>query len=131
MADHPNAELLRRGYAAFSAGDMDTVSSLFAEDITWHNPGNNPLSGDYVGKEAVFGFFGKLMELTGGTTRLEVHDVVANDEHGVGLVQNHSERGGRTLDTRAVHVWHMRDGKATEFWNFVEDAAAVDEFFNS
>ena len=40
MADeHPNAALFRRGYAAFNAGDMDTIRELFDENITWHNGG--------------------------------------------------------------------------------------------
>ena len=30
---HPNEELLRRGYEAFAAGDMDTVLSIFHPDI--------------------------------------------------------------------------------------------------
>jgi hypothetical protein len=38
------------------------------------------------------------MELTGGNFRVEVHDVVANDEHGVGLNSVHAEREGRTLE---------------------------------
>jgi ketosteroid isomerase-like protein len=29
MADHPNADLIRRAYAAFQQGDLDTVRSLF------------------------------------------------------------------------------------------------------
>ena len=36
MADHPNVELLRRGYAAHGAGDLDTVNELFADDVVWH-----------------------------------------------------------------------------------------------
>ena len=131
MPEHPNAELLRRGYAAYAAGDMETIDGLFADDIAWHNPGNNPLSGDLHGKEAVFAFFGKLMELTGGTARLDIHDVIANDEHAVALVLSHVERGGRAIDSKAVHVWHVKDGKATEFWSYDEQSAALDDLFNS
>jgi len=31
-----NASLVRRGYAAFSTGDMATLSELFADDAVWH-----------------------------------------------------------------------------------------------
>ena len=41
MADHPNATLLRKGYAAFGQGDMATLTDLFSEDVVWHFPGNN------------------------------------------------------------------------------------------
>jgi len=28
-----------------------------------------------------------------------------------------------------VNIWHLANGKATEFWIFAEDQDAVDEFF--
>ncbi len=96
MADHPNQELLRRGYAAYGAGDLDTVNALFADDIVWHVAGQSPIAGDYTGKEQVFGFFGKLQELSDGTSKIEVHDVLANDTHGVALVVESATRGGRS-----------------------------------
>jgi ketosteroid isomerase-like protein len=98
MEEHPNVDLMRRGYAAFGAGDMATVGELFADDIVWHSTGAGPLSGDYRGKEAVFGFFGKLMEMA--TLRQDIHDIVANDEHAVVLIKGHAERpDGRALTT--------------------------------
>jgi uncharacterized protein len=92
---HPNEDLIRRGYDAFSRGDMDTLRELYHPDIVWHAPGRGPLAGDHRGVDAVFGFFGQVMEMTGGSFRVEVHDVVANDEHAVGLHKGHAERAGR------------------------------------
>ena len=40
-----NAALIRRAYQAFAAGDIPTVLSLLADDISWHVPGRSPLSG--------------------------------------------------------------------------------------
>ena len=57
MTEHANAELFRRSYAAFQAGDLDTVRSLLADDVIWHNPGSNHLSGDYRGVDAAMGLF--------------------------------------------------------------------------
>jgi ketosteroid isomerase-like protein len=123
---HPNEDLLRRGYVAFSAGDMETVFSLLADDMLWHNGGSNQLTGDVRGHEAIMGFFGKLIEATGGTLQLEVHDVLANDTHGTVLVTAHADRDGQPMAVRQVNVWHLADGKATEFWSFAEDTAAYD-----
>ena len=36
MADHPNLELMRRGYAAYTSGDLETIDRLFADDVVWH-----------------------------------------------------------------------------------------------
>lgn len=132
MADHPNVALLRKGYSAFGEGDMATVGELFADDIVWHSPGSNPLSGDYKGKDQVFGLFGKLMELTGGTFTQQIHDVVANDEHGVVLVDNGAQRpDGRSWKGRSAQIWHIRDGKCTEYWLFADDQPAADAFFSN
>jgi hypothetical protein len=55
MAEHPNVELTRRGYRAFSEGDM-TLTELIADDCVWHVGGNNVLTGDHKGREAIFGY---------------------------------------------------------------------------
>jgi ketosteroid isomerase-like protein len=129
MADHPNLELMRRGYAAYTSGDLETIDRLFADDVVWHVSGRSPISGDYTGKEQVFGFFGKLQELSGGTSRVEVHDLLADDDHGVAIVTQTASRDGRTYEGRVTHVLHLRDGKVTEFWDAYVDQYASDEFW--
>ena len=125
---HPNEDLLRKGYAAFAEGDLETVMGLFADDIKWHVPGRNPLAGDYSGKEEVGAFFSRFMELTNGTFRIDVHDVLANDDHGVALIHSTAQREGKSLDSNDVHVWHISDGRATEHWIHPGDQYAADEF---
>ncbi len=128
---HPNEDLARRGYAAFAAGDMATLDDLFADDIVWHVSGRGPLSGDYEGKEAVIAYFGRLAQETGGNFRIELHDMLANDEHVVALTAASGERQGRSLDNaRGVQVFHIRDGKVTESWFHSGDQYADDEFFS-
>jgi ketosteroid isomerase-like protein len=89
---HPNEELTRRAYDAFSKGDVDTLRQVFADNAVFHEPGRNPVSGDYKGIDQILAFFGTLAERSGGTFRVNLHDVVANDEHAVGL---HVAEGGR------------------------------------
>lgn len=127
---HPNEDLLRKGYQAFAAGDMQTLSDLFADDVVWHVPGQNPLAGTYRGKDEVFGFFAKVVEVSGGTFSLEIHDVLANDEHGVALVKARGQREGKSLEDNQVNVLHLEGGKVHEFWGHASDSAAVDEFWS-
>ena len=127
MAEHPNVELMRKGYAAFGGGDMATLGELFASDVVWHSGGNNQLSGDYEGQEATFGLFGRFFELSGGDISQELHAVLADDEHGVALVKVHVGRpDGRSYDGSEVHVFHIKDGKVTEFWGFSDDESGLD-----
>ncbi len=130
MADHPNAELLRKGYEAFDKGDMATITELFSEDVVWHLPGNNQLSGVHRGRDAVFAIFAKTTQLSGGTFKIELHDVLANDEHTVALTRGTASRQGRQLSSLDTDVYHMSNGKVTEFWSFAEDQRLTDEFWS-
>ena len=66
MAEHPNAEPIRRSFDAFARGDMATMQSLVAEDTVWHIPGRGPLAGDHYGRDAVFEMFGRLVQASEG-----------------------------------------------------------------
>lgn len=129
MADHPNAELFRRGYTAFQAGDMDTVRSLFAPDIVWNVPGHNRFSGAHKGVDNVLKLFGENFAETNGTFKVELHDIVANDEHAVALATVLGERHGKKLSDRYTHIAHIKGGKVTETWIFDERPDVVDEFW--
>ena len=130
MADHPNATLLRNGYEAFGKGDMATITELFSEDVVWHAPGNSQLSGVHRGRDAVFAIFAKTTQLSGGTFKIEVHDVLANDEHAVALTRATASREGKTYDSLDTDVYHVSGGKVTEWWSFVEDGRVADEFWS-
>src|SRR5438105_155716 len=109
---------------------METIRSLFAEDIVWHSPGRSPFAGTYRGVDEVLGQFARLMQETGGTFRLEIHDILADDDHAVVLVRARAERNGKSLDDTTVQVWHLKDGKATEQWLHPGDQYADDEFWS-
>lgn len=126
---HPNEEIFRKGYTAFQSGDMDALRGLFAPDIVWHTSGKSQLAGDFKGVDEVLGSFMKTMELAGGTFKIELHDVVANDEHVVALATSTGEREGKKLNSNFAHVAHVMDGKITESWIHPEDQYAVDEFW--
>jgi ketosteroid isomerase-like protein len=131
MAEHKNAALIRSGYDAFAKGDMDTINDIFADDIVWHIAGRSSLAGDYKGKQEVFTFFGQLAERSGGTFSIDLHDVIGNDEHVTALTRERGERDDKRLDVNGVHVWHVRGGKAVEFWGVPYDVYAEDEFWGS
>ena len=127
---HPNEDRLRGGYEAFQTGNMDALrNDYFTPDIVWHSPGRNPISGDHTGVDEVIGTFAKSMELTGGTFSVELHDVLANDEHGVALATVRGERNGKKVEDNYTPVVHFRDGKVAESWIHQWDPNATDELF--
>jgi ketosteroid isomerase-like protein len=80
---HPNQPLLREVYEAQSRGDLDAYLEFLADDFVLHIPGRSRIAGDYRAKDAVRSHFREIAELTGGTFRTNVHDVVAGDDHAV------------------------------------------------
>ena len=131
MAEHPNVQKLRDGYAAFSSGDFSKLNDMFTDDVVWHVPGTAPISGDYKGKEEVFGYFGALMQETGGTFKSELQEILANDERGVALQHVSAQRNDKRLDAYAANIFEMTsDGKVKEVWQMSTDTATGSEFFS-
>jgi ketosteroid isomerase-like protein len=129
MGAQENGELIRSGYEAFSKGDMETIAKLLAPDIRWYISGRNQVSGTYNGQEETFAFFGRLMELTDGTFTVAIHDLLASDDHVVVLAKENASRNGKSLENDDVHIWHIADGKAVEYWGISKDQHEVDEFW--
>jgi uncharacterized protein len=133
MSEHRNVQLGREGYEALASGDVEWIRDHLADDVVWHVGGNNEFSGDYRGKEEVLRLFRSFTETTDGPPAIDVHDVIANEDHIVGLVKQSLQRpDGETLETRYVQVFHAaEDGRVNEAWTFNEDQAAVDDFLNA
>ncbi|CAI3797394.1 nuclear transport factor 2 family protein [Pseudarthrobacter sp. MM222] len=129
MGTEENAELVRRGYEAFSAGDMETLRGLFAEDAVWYVPGNGALSGRKEGWSAILAYFEELGTRSGGQLKVTLQDVVAGENHTVGLQHNQAENNGRSLDTDGAIAFQIRDGKIAEGREFYADTAQGDAFW--
>jgi len=126
---HQNEELTREAIAAFQRGDLEALqSTYFADDIRYHISGRSPVAGTYEGGAQVIGLFVRLFELTGGTLSIDLHDVVAGDEHAVALFTVRGEREGKRLADNEVLTSHIRDGKSIETWIQAGDQYAADEF---
>jgi ketosteroid isomerase-like protein len=125
-----HVEKARAVIGAVSAGDLDQLDRQLADDIVWHVGGEHPLSGDYLGREAVRGYHGRVHELTGSTLRLEPVDVLAGDHHLGIFLRATAEGTGRPLDTTMVEAVRLTDdGQWAEFWGLAEDQELVDAFW--
>jgi ketosteroid isomerase-like protein len=128
---HRNEGIVRRLFSAFASNDMATIDELLADDVAWNAPGRGMNAGRREGKRALFEALGRLAELTGGTLRGDVHDVLAGDEHAVVLQTTCGEREGRgPLEDREAIVLHVRDGRVVEVWEHPGDLYAMDAFFS-
>ena len=64
-----NIDIVKRGYQAFTDGDVETLMSLFDDNIEWVQPGESAISGTYHGKGELGGFLQRLGEKSPSITR--------------------------------------------------------------
>jgi hypothetical protein len=105
-------------YESEGGGRWDVVT----DDVVCHAIGRDE---PYGGKAGMQGMPRGEYEFVGEST----HDVIANDEHAIGLIEMTARRGGETLTFRTAEIYHMRDGKITERWAFSDDTEAIKRFF--
>ncbi len=124
MAEHPNAAVIRRAIDAMNSGDNDGVVAVLAPDVEWHEIGaDEPIRGvDALAERYAAGMADFSISST-------LHDVIANDEHVVALVNAEADRNGKHLSYRTAEIFHVRDGKIIARWAFSDDTAAINAFF--
>jgi uncharacterized protein len=104
MSDQDNKDIIQRGYAAFSAGDMETVMNLFDDDIEWVQPGESAVSGTFHGKAEVMEHLGRLAEKS---LTVKLNRLVAEGDMVVAITD--VTVGGETGEDADVFI--LRDGK--------------------
>jgi uncharacterized protein len=130
MNDAQNIKILQSYVDSLSKGDMETVGTLLADDVVWHQPGAGHLSGLHSGKKQLFAHLGKFMELSGNTFRVtEIRSVMANDDMVAATLHFNAERLGRKLSMDGVDVMRIVGGKIKEVWLFSSDQVAEDAFW--
>lgn len=131
MTGQDNVELVRKAYAAFSAGDMETLSQLYAADVSHTVPGTSPPAGAHKGLDNVMAMYGQLAELSGATMALVLEDVLSDGENRVFSVhQATATRNGKTLSAREALLVTIVDGKIAEIQDFFADVEANDAFWS-
>jgi ketosteroid isomerase-like protein len=104
MSAEENKAIIERGYAAFSSGDMETVMSVFDDDIEWVQPGASVVSGTFHGKAEVMEHLGRLAEKD---LSVKLNRLVAEGDTVVALTE--VSVGGESGEDADVFI--VRDGK--------------------
>ncbi|MFF5444837.1 nuclear transport factor 2 family protein [Streptomyces sp. NPDC012888] len=130
MSKHPDCALVRRGYEAFTKGDMDGLGALMTADVIHHVPGTSPLSGHHKGREAVLDLYRRLGTETGGTMQLDLHAVLADGRgHVMSFHTLRADRGDRGIEIRQGLFFTIVGGKITDIDECTEDIEEEDAFW--
>jgi uncharacterized protein len=126
MADHPDITVVKQGYEAFNSADIETLSTLIAEDAVQHMPdGANRFSGDHKGRDEILAMYGTFAEITGGTFRA-TPKLFCTDGRGTVVVQHDYEgtRDGKKVDQANALVFRVDGGKIVELTDTTSDIDA-------
>lgn len=104
MSEQDNKEIIKRGYEAFSAGDLETVMSLFDDDVEWVQPGQSAVSGTFHGKAELMEHLGRLAEKS---LTVKLNRLIAEGDAVVAITE--VTAGGETGEDADVFI--LRDGK--------------------
>jgi ketosteroid isomerase-like protein len=128
-AVHPNVARYRRMMDAFNAGDLGTISDVVASDVEYVIPGRSAIAGQAHGLAALLELLGRAKEQSGGTLRLDLRSVVADDEYLFAYGRVSATRKGRTLDSDHCVVFRFAEGKIVEGRTIPVDLYAFDAFW--
>lgn len=122
--DKRNLALVRTMYA----GDEAERASI-AQNIVWHVPGHNPISGGYHGYSEYTQLMpSRMAPLDRWDFTLE--DMMVNGDYVMTTFRLQGERKGMAVDMRGGHLMRIgADGKVAEGWGFTHDQDALDRFF--
>ena len=124
--------LIRAFYDARARGDRAAVRRMLAPEVRWHDPYPPPHGGDLVGADAVLhDVVDAASVITGGSTRLDLQQVVADGVLAVALVRWSATLDGRFMSGQEAAVYKVMDDQIVEAWFHPADAAASDAFFTA
>jgi len=129
MANQDNVALIKKMYAAFSSGDVQTILDSISDDAEWVNygPSTIPYSGSWRGRSQVGEFFQAMgASITGGKV---LPDVVIADGDTVIATGRYTATvrdNGAEIDVPIAHVFTVRNGKVSK-WVGLSDTAKVAE----
>lgn len=123
MGEHPNATVVREMTELMFDGNESGAASKVAEDVVWHVIGRaEPYRG-------IAELAASMEALRDFTIDWDQHDLLATDDHVVGLGTATATHGDRKLVYRVAEIYHVRDGKVQERWAFSDDTQAIVDFF--
>lgn len=129
MNQHPNVAVLESLYSNFSKGDLQAVLDACADNVTFQVSGKSALAGKYTKTTFISEFGTRLRELSNNTLKLEVHDILASDQHAAVLMTNRLERHGKTVEYRTVHIWRIQGGKPIAWYEYPRDLYQFDQIW--
>ena len=125
-----NFELIKQMYADFSTGNIGGVLGAFHQEIEWDECVGMPFvkdDGKYKGADAVVGNVFMQLGVYFDGFNVEVTDVFGGGDKVAmqGYYNGTNKATGNPFHANATHIWTLKDGKVTHFFQAVDTAALI------
>jgi uncharacterized protein len=129
MNEQDNVSLIRKIYAAFAAGDAQTILDSVTDNAQWinHGPATIPYAGSRTGKAQIAEFFQAIANsTTGGKVTAENFVAQGDTVVATGRYQATVRNTGAEIDTPIAHFFTVRNGKVEKWVGFSDSAHVAD-----
>ena len=123
-----NAELVKQVYQSFSTGDVPAVLAAFDPEIKWHACESLPLVAGVdlplTGPDQVVQhIFAQIGDYIDGF-QIEVDTIFDSGDQVAmaGYYKGVWKASGKEFKANAAHIWTVRDGKLTRFFQAIDTA---------
>ena len=125
-----NVELVKQAYQNFAQGNIEAVLEFYHPEMVWHNCSGYPfITGDglFIGPDAVVqNVFAKMPEYI-DSYHVDIQELFGSGDkvvmvgHYIGVWKE----TGKKFKANAAHVWTLKDGKVTHFFQAADTAEIV------
>lgn len=128
-AQPSNLEIVQSLYAAFAAGDGETILAILHPDVIWIESEGIPYGGTFFGRDAVFeGVFNKIAAEWDGFTAEVDELLVATDGRVISLGRDSGtyKATGKSMTAPTASFWTLNDeGQVIEFRQYIDTLAVM------
>lgn len=115
-----NVDVVTRAYAAFGAGDIETVVSML-EQVEWHEAEGMPYGGVHRGPQEVLGnVLGPISQDVSDFSARPDEVLPVGDDRVLSLGRYRGQGAAGTVDVPFAHLWTVRDGRLVQFVQYAD-----------
>lgn len=128
-----NLSVIDGAYKAFAVGDIPAVLAVMDANIIWNEAeGNAYADGNpYIGPDEVLnGVFARIGEEHEyfNLTDIKLHEMSNNQVLATLRYKAKIKKNGAEYNTQAAHLWTLKNGKVTNFQQYVDTKQLADAF---
>jgi len=125
-----NADMVKQAYSDFATGNVEGVLALFDPAIEWIECKGMPFitgNGIFIGPEAIVTNVFMNLPVYFDGFNIAVNEIFGADDKVVmtGYYQGTNKATGNSFKANATHVWTVKNGKLTRFFQAVDTVAII------